>query len=147
MDNGMDSTYRFSSDSSDIDRAKVHQWLSEDSYWAQGRSRETQDQAIDGSRNFGIYETNSGDQVAYARVITDGVTFAWLCDVFVTPEVRGRGIGVALIERVINVFEPLNLKRMLLSTADAHGLYSRFGFEPLDSPSKWMQRGAQEISH
>ncbi|WP_338145255.1 GNAT family N-acetyltransferase [Cryobacterium suzukii] len=112
----MDSTYRFSSDNSDIDRAKVHRWLSEESYWAKGRSRATQDQAIDVSRNFGVYETISGQQVAYARVVTDEVTFAWLCDVFVTPEVRGQGLGVALIEGIIDVFEPLNLKRMLLST-------------------------------
>jgi GNAT superfamily N-acetyltransferase len=142
----MDSTYRFSSDSSDIDRAKVHRWLSEESYWAKGRSRATQDQAINVSRNFGVYETISGQQVAYARVVTDGVTFAWLCDVFVTHELRGQGLGVALIEGIIDVFEPLNLKRMLLSTGDAHGLYSKFGFEPLDIPSKWMQRVAQQAA-
>ena len=136
----MDSTYRFSSDTSDIDRARVHRWLSEQSYWAQGRSRATQDKAIEASRNFGVYEAISGRQVAYARVVTDGVTFAWLCDVFVNPDVRGQGVGIALIEGVIAVFEPLNLKRMLLSTGDAHGLYSKFGFEPLDVLSKWMQR-------
>lgn len=136
----MNSTYRFSSDDADIDREKVHHWLSEESYWAKGRSRSTQDQAMDGSRNFGVYETTSGRQVAYARVVTDGVTFAWLCDVFVAPEVRGKGIGIALVEGVINVFEPLNLKRMLLATGDAHGLYSKFGFEPLPVPSQWMQR-------
>lgn len=146
LDRGMHSTYRFSSDRSDIDRAKVHRWLSEESYWAKGRSRPVQDEAIDGSRNFGVYETISGQQVAYARVVTDGVTFAWLCDVFVTPEVRGQGIGVALMEGVIGAFEPLNLDRMLLSTRDAHGLYSKFGFEPLDISSKWMQRVAQQVA-
>lgn len=146
MDGRMDSTYRFSSDSCDIDRARVHRWLSEETYWAEGRSRAVQDQAIDGSRNFGVYETISGQQVAYARVVTDGVTFAWLCDVFVTPEVRGQGLGIALIEGIIDVFEPLNLKRMLLSTGDAHGLYAKFGFERLDVPSKWMQRVAQQAA-
>ena len=89
----MDTTYRFSADISEIDRTTVHRWLSEESYWANGRSRATQDQAIDASRNFGVYETISGQQVAYARVVTDGATFAWLCDVFVNPEVRGHGLG------------------------------------------------------
>ena len=140
----MDTTYRFSADISEIDRATVHRWLSEESYWANGRSRATQDEAIDASRNFGVYETISGQQVAYARVVTDGVTFAWLCDVFVNPEVRGHGLGAALIEGIIDEFEPLKLKRMLLSTGDAHGLYSKFGFEPLDIPSKWMQRVAEQ---
>ncbi|MBG6240274.1 GNAT superfamily N-acetyltransferase [Mycetocola sp. CAN_C7] len=139
----MKSTYHFSSDDAEIDRTQVHLWLSEESYWAKGRSRATQDQAIDGSRNFGVYETSTGRQVAYARVVTDGVTFAWLCDLFVMPDVRGQGIGVALMEGIIEVFEPLSLKRMLLSTGDAHGLYAKFGFEPLDSPSKWMQRTVQ----
>lgn len=87
-----------------------------------GRSRVVQDQAIDASRSFGIHDTATGQQLAYARVVTDGVTFAWLCDVFVSPEVRGQGIGVALIEGMAEQLAPLNLKRMLLATADAHGL-------------------------
>ena len=140
LDGGMNSIYRFSSDDADIDREQVHQWLSGQSYWAEGRSRATQDRAIEGSRNFGVYETGSGRQLAYARVVTDGVTFAWLCDVFVAAEVRGQGIGVALINGVMDVFEPLNLKRMLLATEDAQGLYAKFGFEPLASPSRWMER-------
>lgn len=139
----MHTTYRFSADDSEIDREKVHLWISEGSYWAKGRSRETQDQAINGSRNFGVYEKSSGEQVAYARVVTDGVTFAWLCDVFVSPGARGQGIGAALMAGIIEVFEPLNLKRMILTTSDAHGLYSKFGFEPLDEPSNWMEKALQ----
>lgn len=141
----MTPNYHFSSSSSDIDRAKVHQWLSEESYWAQGRSRATQDAAMNGSRNFGMYQTSSGRQVAYARVVTDGATFAWLCDVFVDPEVRGKGVGVALMDGVIDAFASLNLKRMLLATGDAHGLYAKFGFEPLEDPSMWMQRSARPV--
>lgn len=68
------------------------------------------------------------------------MTFAWLCDVFVAAEVRGRGIGVVLVNGVMDVFEPLNLKRMLLATEDAQGLYAKFGFEPLATPSRWMER-------
>lgn len=138
----MDARYRFSSRTDDIDRAAVHRWLSEESYWARGRARSTQDAAIDASRNYGVFDTTTGDQVAYARVVTDGVTFAWLCDVFVDPTARGNGIGVGLIDGVVADLEPLGLKRTMLATGDAHGLYAKFGFEPLADPSMWMSRAA-----
>ena len=130
---------RFSADPAEMDRARIHSWLSTESYWAEGRTREKQDRAMDGSRNFGIFDA-AGEQVAYARVITDGATFAWLCDVFVSEGVRGRGVGVQLIEGVVAHLEPLGLGRIMLATADAHGLYARFGFAPLDKPDLWMAR-------
>ncbi|TFC42514.1 GNAT family N-acetyltransferase [Cryobacterium sp. TMT1-21] len=136
----MDSKYRFSADVADIDRDQVHRWISGQSYWAPGRSRARQDAAIDGSRNFGVYDTESKRQVAYARVITDGVTFAWLCDVFVDPEVRGLGIAGVLIAGVLEVCEPLGLRRIALSTDDAHGLYFKSGFTALGIPETWMER-------
>jgi GNAT superfamily N-acetyltransferase len=136
----MTADYRFSSDPGELDRSKVHRWISEKSYWAPGRSRGKQDAAIDGSLNFGVYEVRSGEQVAYARAVTDGVTFAWLCDVFVDDQVRGRGIGALLVAGVIDYFEPLDLRRIALSTNDAHGLYSKFGFEALAAPATWMER-------
>jgi GNAT superfamily N-acetyltransferase len=136
----MAADYRFSSDPGDLDRSKVHRWISEESYWAPGRSRAKQDAAIDGSRNFGVYDVESGEQVAYARAVTDGVTFAWLCDVFVDGQVRGRGIGALLVAGIIDYFEPLELRRIALSTNDAHGLYSKFGFESLTGPDTWMER-------
>lgn len=136
----MAERYYFSSSVDQINRSRVHHWLSEQSYWARGRTRDTQDAAIDGSRNYGLYETSTGEQVAYGRVITDGVTFAWLCDVFVAPEARGQGLGKMLSEGVLSDLEPLNLKRILLSTGDAHGLYSQYGFAPLAEPSKMMAR-------
>ena len=118
----------------------MHHWLSGKSYWARGRSRETQDAAIDASRNYGVYSVETGGQVAYARVVTDAVTFAWLCDVFVADEVRGRGIGKMLAAGVVADLEPLNLKRIMLATADAHGLYAQYGFTPLSDPSQVMVR-------
>jgi len=136
----MDARYRFSCSTAEVDRELVHRWLSEQSYWAQGRQRSVQDAAIDASRNYGVFDDESGDQVAYARVVTDGVTFAWLCDVFVDPSVRGRGVGVSLIQGVVADLEPLGLKRIALATGDAHGLYAKFGFEPLAEPWKWMAR-------
>lgn len=134
----MDSAYRFSARLDDMDREQVHRWLSEQSYWAQGRPRHTQDAAMDSSRNYGVFDRATGRQVAYARVVTDAVTFAWLCDVFVDPAVRGQGVGKDLIAGVIADLEPLGLRRVLLATADAHGLYEQFGFGPLDDPSRFM---------
>jgi GNAT superfamily N-acetyltransferase len=134
----------FSADPSRLDRDRVHAWLAEESYWATGRTREAHDAAIGGSRNYGVYDTVTGEQLAYARVITDGVTFAWLCDVFVGNEARGRGIGIALIEGIVDELAPLGLKRIALTTADAHGLYEKFGFRALDQPEQWMARVGAE---
>ena len=130
----------FSSDAGRVDRGRVYEWLSGDSYWAAGRSRSQQEAAMDASRNFGIYRSDSGEQVAYARVITDGATFAYLCDVYVDRSVRGSGVGTALVGGVCATLEGLGLTRILLATADAHGLYGRFGFEPLADPAIWMAK-------
>lgn len=138
----MHDDLEFSADASRLDLDRVHAWLAEQSYWALGRSRAAQESAIRASLNYGIYDRASGAQLAYARVITDGVTFAWLCDVFVDTEARGRAIGVALIEQVMATLEPLGLRRIGLTTADAHGLYERFGFTALEKPEQWMVRMA-----
>lgn len=133
------TTYAFSADPDRLDHATVHAWLSEQAYWALGRSRATQDAAIDGSMNFGVYAAD-GTQAAYARVVTDGATFAWLCDVFVDPAVRGRGVGQLLLDGVVATLDGLGLRRTLLATADAHGLYARYGFAVVDEPGRWMVR-------
>lgn len=130
----------FSTDPARLDRAVVHRWLSEHAYWAKGRPRETQDAAIDASLNFGVYDRASGVQLAYARVVTDGVTFGWLCDVIVDPETRGERLGVQLVEFVLATLDPMRLKRVLLITGDAHGLYERFGFAPVDRTADWLSR-------
>lgn len=133
----MASGHTFSADSSRIDRDRVHRWLSEQAYWATGRSREVQEAAIDASRNYGVWNAD-GEQVAYARVVTDGVTFAWLCDVFVAQDARGGGVGKLLVEGVIADLEPLPVRRIMLATADAHGLYAQYGFAPSDDPNRYM---------
>ncbi|MGW1539726.1 GNAT family N-acetyltransferase [Streptomyces sp. NPDC002309] len=130
--------YELSTDAGRIDAEWVHRRLSGDAYWAIGRSRETQDRAIAGSLNFGVYATVSGDQVAYARVITDRATFAWLCDVYVDPSVRGNGIGTALVEAVREHLRGYGVRRVLLATRDAHGVYGKVGFAPLARPQEWM---------
>lgn len=131
--------YRFSNDIAEIDREYVHHWLSTQSYWAIGRTREVHDAAVAGSRNYGMFD-EVGTQVAYARVITDGATFAWLCDVFVDPSIRGAGVGVAMLDGIVAELEPLNLRRTMLVTADAHTLYEKFGFAAPDKPEMLMAR-------
>jgi len=130
--------YEISTHPDRIDAERVHRWLSEDAYWALGRSREKQDRAIAGSLNFGVYDTASGEQVAYARVITDRATFGWLCDVYVDPSVRGKGIGTSLVEVVREHLREYGLRRILLATQDAHGVYEKAGFAPLAQPDQWM---------
>jgi GNAT superfamily N-acetyltransferase len=130
--------YEISADPDRIDAERVHRWLSTDAYWAIGRDREKQDRAIAGSLNFGLYDSMSGEQVAYARVVTDLATFAWLCDVYVDPAVRGKGLGTALVEAVRDHLLPHGLRRILLATHDAHGVYEKIGFEALERPDRWM---------
>src|ERR687887_1237141 len=94
-----DSAYEISTDRSRLDRALIHRFLCEESYWARGRDRETIERSIEESALcFGVY--SDGRQVGYARVVTDRCTFGWLADVFVVREERGRGVGKRLIEAV-----------------------------------------------
>jgi GNAT superfamily N-acetyltransferase len=134
--------YEVSADPARIDAALVHGWLSQDSYWAQGRPREKHDAAMAGSINFGVYDTASGAQCGYARVVTDRATFAWLCDVYIAREARGKGLGTALATAVRDHLSPYGLRRIMLTTADAHGVYAKVGFTPLAEPGTWMVFGA-----
>ncbi|MBF4635292.1 GNAT family N-acetyltransferase [Agreia pratensis] len=135
----MDSASEFtiSTDLARIDLDTVHQWLSTDAFWALGRTRETVHAAAEGSMNFGVFDSD-GDLCAYARVVTDKATFAWLCDVYVDPVRRGLGIGRLLADAVVDALVPMNLKRVMLSTLDAHGLYEQVGFVPFPDPEKLM---------
>lgn len=130
--------YEFSADTARVDVDRVHGWLSADAYWALGRPREQHERAMAASLNFGVYDRASGDQVAYARVVTDQALFAWLADVYVDPSVRGKGVGTAFVGRIRDHLEPYGLRRVLLATQDAQGLYAKLGFRPLDRPEQWM---------
>jgi GNAT superfamily N-acetyltransferase len=106
------------------------------SYWAKGRRRGVIERAIKNSLCFGAYW--DGKQVAFARVVSDKAVFAYLMDVFVLPEFRGRGISKALMRAILEHPDLQNLRVFLLATWDAHGLYSQFGFRPLTEPRHWM---------
>lgn len=126
-----------SSDPDRLDVALIHRWLSEESYWARGRSMEVVRCAIDNSICFGGYL--GGRQVAFARVVTDRATHAWLADVFVLDVYRGRGTGKALVAAVLAHPELQGLRRWLLATKDAHTLYEQFDFTPVP-PDRFMER-------
>jgi GNAT superfamily N-acetyltransferase len=127
-----------STDDALLDVERVHRWLSEDAYWSLGRSRETVEASLATSVNLGAYD--GADQVGFLRIVTDRATFAWICDVYVDPVARGRGVGTALMVAADRLLGELGVRRALLATADAHGLYARFGFLPLDEPGRWMAR-------
>ncbi|MEU2364933.1 GNAT family N-acetyltransferase [Streptomyces noursei] len=133
--------YEVSTDPDRLDSDLVHHWLATDSYWALGRTRAHHDRALAGSLNFGLYESGSGRQAAYARIVTDYVTFAWLCDVYVCRDDRSKGLGTALVEAVAAHLAPHGLARITLATKDAHGVYAKVGFRPLASPDQWMTLG------
>ncbi|MFB4425756.1 GNAT family N-acetyltransferase [Streptomyces sp. QL37] len=130
--------YEISCDPARLDAARIHHWLSTDAYWALGRTREQQDRAIAGSLNYGAYDLASGEQAAYARVITDRASFAWVCDVYVDRTARGHGLGTRLVTTLRDELAPLGVRRFLLATKDAHGVYAKLGFAPLAEPDMWM---------
>ncbi|WP_449386076.1 GNAT family N-acetyltransferase [Cellulomonas soli] len=133
--------YEFSADPSRLDPTWVHAALVEHAYWAVGRSRATQDAAIAASRNYGVYLTGTAEQVAYARVVTDGVTFGWLADVLVDPAHRGRGVARALVAGILAELDPVGLKRVLLrASPDGRTLYEQLGWVPVSEPHTWMER-------
>ena len=130
--------YLISTDRDRLNVDLIHQFLSTSAYWALGRTRETVERSIENSLPFGVYE--GAAQVGFARVITDYATFAYLADVFVLPEFRGRGLSVWLMEVISGHPQLQGLRRWVLATKDAHGLYRKFGFEGLKEPARWMER-------
>lgn len=135
-------TWTVTTDLARIDLDLVHRWLSTEAYWALGRSRETVQRAAEHSLNLGVLDED-GTLCGYARLVTDHATFGWLCDVIVPSERRGQGIGKQIARAVAETAERLQLKRVMLFTGDAHGLYQQVGFEALADPSIAMILGAQ----
>ena len=133
--------YVVSSDARHVDRDLVWRFLHDDAYWSAGVPRDVVERSIDGSICFSAFDGDpdrGGAQVAFARVVTDRATFAWVCDVFVLAEHRGRGVGKQLMDAVMTHPDLQGLRNILLATRDAHGLYARYGFVPLTEPARWM---------
>jgi len=126
-----------SDDPARLDRALIFDFLRNRSYWAQEVTREILDRSVENSLCFGVYL--DGKQIGFARVVTDFATFAWLADVFVVEEKRGQGISKKLVAAVLAHPRLQGLRRFMLGTRDAHGLYTQFGFKPLAFPERFME--------
>jgi GNAT superfamily N-acetyltransferase len=130
--------YVISTDRARLDLNVIHDFLTNSSYWAVGRKLETVQRSIEHSLSFGLYDNQR--QIGFARVVTDYATFAWLADVFVLEEARGKGLGTWLVEVILSHPELQGFRRWTLATKDAHEIYRKFGFSELKRPERWMER-------
>jgi GNAT superfamily N-acetyltransferase len=129
--------FTISTDRSRLNRSVIHEYLSRSSYWAKSIPREIVERSIENSLTFGVYD--GADQVGFARVITDQATFAYVCDVFVLESHRGHGLGVWLMETIRAHPDLQNLRKWVLTTRDAHGLYRKSGFREVEDPVRYME--------
>lgn len=132
--------YRVTTDIAEFDFNVVHRYLSEVAYWSPGISRAKVERAARHSLAFGLF--HRGEQIGYARAITDTVSFAYLADVFVLPDRQRDGLGTWLVECVMAHPDLQGLRKMLLTTSSAHTLYARFGFAVVAEPGKLMEKRA-----
>jgi N-acetylglutamate synthase-like GNAT family acetyltransferase len=135
-DNEAMASYEISCDPTRFDIGAIHGFLSQ-AYWSAGVPRAVVERAIANSLCFGVFY--DGQQVGLARVVTDKATFAYLADVYILPEHRGKGLSLRLLETVIGHADLQGLRRMLLATRDAHALYAKFGFKRLAAPDRIME--------
>jgi inosine/xanthosine triphosphatase len=129
--------YTISSDPGHLQIDVIHDFLAQRAYWSKGVPRVVVEQAVKNSLCFGVY--HGEEQVGFARVVTDRATFAYLADVFILEEHRGRGLSKRLMTTILQHPDLQGLRRWSLATRDAHELYAQFGFQPLVSPERWME--------
>jgi len=129
--------FYISTDQALLNFEMIYKFLDQDSYWSKGIPPEKLRAALSNSLCFGVYHNQ--EQVGLARVITDKAIFAYLCDVFILPAYRGNGLSKWLIQTVRAHPDLQGLRRWLLGTADAHGLYAQFGFTVITKPERWME--------
>ena len=128
--------FTISTDHAHLDRDVIWHYLHDESYWAKGVPRDVCERSIDASLNFGLFEGTPGrdaTQIGFARVVTDGATFAWLCDVFVLPAYRGRGLATWLMATITAHPALQGQRSFVLATRDAHALYAKFGWKPVEA--------------
>ena len=129
--------YLISFDKSDLDIEAIHKFLSK-SYWAKNIPLETLTRAIKNSLCFGVFSKEK-EQVGFARMITDSATYAYLADVYILEDHRGKGLSKRLMDEIMSHPDLQGLRRMTLATADAHGLYKKYGFSELSDPEVFME--------
>ena len=132
--------FSIDTDKTRLDVGAIQDFLVNDSYWAQNRTREQTERAIENSICFGIYHGTR--QIGFARVVSDLATFAYVGDVYVIDEFRGRGLSKWLMETMVAHPQLQGLRRWVLATRDAHGLYAKYGFTELKHPDRWMELAA-----
>lgn len=135
--------YKISSDRSDMDFDVIYSYISQ-SYWASGVPVETLRRALDNSWCFGVF-TDTGEQVGFARLVTDYSTFAYLADVFVLDGHRRQGLSKWLMQEISQSKEVRGMRRLMLATRDAHSLYEQFGFTPLNNVNMFMENWTPDI--
>lgn len=131
--------YLYSSDKSRLQPAVIHRYLDQESYWAKGIPMETVHRSIAHSLCIGVYDA-AGVQIGFGRMITDRATFAYLCDIFILEEHRGKGLSKEMMHAFCRMADEFELRRFLLTTQTAHGLYRQTGFEPFPYPERMMSR-------
>lgn len=136
------SNYHLSDDRAELDLDLIHDFLSQ-SYWSPNIPRETVERAIEGSHVVGAYDDRG--QIGFARVITDHATFAYLADVFVLPDHRGKGIATAMVRHLQNHPALQGLRRWLLVTRDAQPVYAGLGWTPITGPERFMERHDPDV--
>ncbi len=134
--------YLVSTDPSLLDIDRIHAFLTA-SYWAEGVPRDVLARSIEHSIPFGLYDGHA--QIGFARVITDCATFAYLADVYIEEEYQGQGLGKLLMRAVTAHPDLQDLRRWMLGTRDAHGLYHQFGFTELGKPERWMEKADPDV--
>lgn len=137
------SPFSINTDPEKLDVRIVHDYLSNHSYWAAGIPLEIVERSIRNSLCFGLYHEER--QIGFARVITDYATFAYLADVFVLEPYRGRGLSKRLMKSILAHPDLQGLRRWMLATADAHGLYGQFAFTLIAIPERWMEKHNPEV--
>lgn len=140
--NWQNGEFTISIDKSRLNIDAIQQFLENDSYWALSRTRQQTETAIENSICFGLYHGER--QIGFARVVSDQATFAYVGDVYVLDEFRGQGLSKWLMETIISHPELQGLRRWILATRDAHGLYEKYGFHELVHPQRWMERPAPD---
>jgi N-acetylglutamate synthase-like GNAT family acetyltransferase len=129
--------YRITTDKDEFDFKVIHEFIGK-SYWAEGIPEKTLIRAINNSLCFAIF-SSAGEQIGFARMVTDKATFGYLADVFIIDAHRGKGLSIWLIREILSHPDLQGLRRINLATRDAHDLYKKFGFQELSSPDRIME--------
>ena len=135
--------YLITTDKTKLNLKVIHNYLSNESYWSQNIPFEIVKAATENSLNFGLFFKEK--QIGYARIVSDFATTAYLADVFVLKEFRGQGLSKWLMKIIMNHPDLQGLRRWILATKDAHGLYKQFGWKPMAAPERWMEKHNPDV--